>query len=249
MFKASLTPSIEEIPRAVTELVSTADPESIGETFTSLLGYYCGKLSELKARKLDILEGCKEWSVQAGGLKEAPFLSKTFLDKLGFGNMDAMDRARRGGFREPRRNAFAFRGRDNMMEEGESRGRDREGGFKGGRDFGRREFGRRDDFGSRDGGREFGSRDGGRAFGSRDGGREFGSRGGSREFGSRDGGRGRDGGREFSRDSGREFGSGGKSQQPWQGRGRVKDRKQGKSWDSVKNSRDDGGFKDHWNPF
>lgn len=271
MFKPSLTPSIEDIPRAVTDLVSTADPESINESFSSLLGYYAGKVSELNVRKSDILEGCKEWATQAGGLKEPPYLSQAFLDKVGFGNMEAMDRMRRGGFREPRRNSFASRGRDNVMQEGGGGyGRDRE---RGGFDSGKRDFGGRGgDRGGFDAGRrDFGSRGGDRG-GFDTGRRDFGSRGGDkggfdsgrRDFGGRGGDKGgfgsgrRDfGGRGGDRDGTpfaqkREFvpsGSGqqGKPPQPWQGRGRVRSRNAGKSWDSVK--KDEGGFKEHWNPF
>ncbi|KAF7761381.1 hypothetical protein Agabi119p4_9373 [Agaricus bisporus var. burnettii] len=234
LFRLSIAPLIDDIPRAVTELLASADPEPIGETFTSLLGYYIGKINELKIRKTEVLDGCKDWVVQAGGMAEPPSLSKAFLDKLGFGNMDAMNRVRRDGFREPQRSSWAFKGRENFRGDGE-RGfgqRDGGGGF-GGRREGGGSFG-----GRREGGGSFGGRrdgEGGFSRPRRDGDGGFG------------GARQRDGDGGFGR--GRRDGPDDGKKQHWQGRGRVNNKNSGKSWDAAKNSQDDGGFKDHWNPF
>lgn len=159
LFKSTLSPMIEDIPRTANEIITTINEEAVTETFVSLVGYYAGKTQEMKIKRMDVLEGCKEWTVQACGLPQAPTLSRQFLDKLGFGKEERMNQVRKGGFKEPKRNAWAFRGQERIREEFGNGRRERDDGFsreRRERDGGSRErsWMGRGQQGDRDGGRE-----------------------------------------------------------------------------------------------
>jgi ATP-dependent RNA helicase MSS116 len=79
-----VAPALENLETKVKGLLQDLDSEAINETFTSILGYYFGKSGELRCDKEVILEGCKQYTVDGLGLTEAPYVSRAFLEKIGF---------------------------------------------------------------------------------------------------------------------------------------------------------------------
>ncbi|KAG5220548.1 DEAD-domain-containing protein [Salix suchowensis] len=69
-----LAPILADVDRTASDLLAKVDPTDIEETFMSLLGFYVGHAQELRIRKGEILEGCKDWAVDAMGL-QAPLTS------------------------------------------------------------------------------------------------------------------------------------------------------------------------------
>ena len=80
---ASVTSIVEDMDKKVSELVQNLDKDAVDETFTSLLGYYIPKSPELRVQKSVIVQGCKDWTVEACGLQMPPYVSEMFLRKLG----------------------------------------------------------------------------------------------------------------------------------------------------------------------
>lgn len=78
-----LLPIMEGIEAEVTALLPRLDEESVRETFVSMLGYYIPKSGEVRAQRPVIVQGAKDWSVEACGLPRAPFISDAFLLRLG----------------------------------------------------------------------------------------------------------------------------------------------------------------------
>ncbi|KAF9489587.1 DEAD-domain-containing protein [Pleurotus eryngii] len=76
-------PILADVDRTASDLLAKVDPTDIEETFMSLLGFYVGHAQELRIRKGEILEGCKDWAVDAMGLQAPPHISPTMLDRLG----------------------------------------------------------------------------------------------------------------------------------------------------------------------
>lgn len=183
-------PSLAKLDASVEALLPNLDQEAINEVFTSMLGYYAGHADELNADKMEIVAKLKTWAVEAGGLEEAPYVSASFLQKLGISSRRSSPRSGGGS---GGRSSFGVR----------SGGGDRGGGGGGGGGgFERRFGGGNDRFRAKD--RFDGGGGGGDRFRSRDS-REGGFGGGSGGF-SRDRGAGgfdrREGGRSggFSRD-------------------------------------------------
>ncbi|CAD6580856.1 MAG: hypothetical protein TREMPRED_002853, partial [Tremellales sp. Tagirdzhanova-0007] len=81
----------------ISGLMPSLDQSAIEEVFTSLLGYYVGKTSELRTSSAEIYQGLQRWSTQAAGLPEPPYMSGGFLQKLGLGGV-AGGGGRGGGF-------------------------------------------------------------------------------------------------------------------------------------------------------
>ncbi|GAA5973078.1 hypothetical protein JCM11641_000403 [Rhodosporidiobolus odoratus] len=165
----SISPRLESIDDSLsTNVLPTLDSLSVRETFASLLGYYIMKAHELRTTKDVVLTGLKQWSTEAMGLEEEPYVSDEFLRKLGMND----GRTKR-------------RGKPRTSFGGSGGGRFEGGGGGGGSPWeGRgRVSGRGGDRFGREGGRERGDR-----FERRDrGGDRFG--GGDRERGDRFGGR------------------------------------------------------------
>ncbi|SPO21259.1 related to RNA helicase [Ustilago trichophora] len=78
----TLAPLIEE------SLNSLGEEEGVRETFNSLLGFYLGKGDELRTSKMSVLEGLKQWSVEAGRLERPPHMSDAYMQKLGISSRD-----------------------------------------------------------------------------------------------------------------------------------------------------------------
>ncbi|KAH9939844.1 P-loop containing nucleoside triphosphate hydrolase protein [Amylocystis lapponica] len=86
--------SLEAMPDNVSALLSQIDESAVEETMTSLLGYYVGKVQELRVQKGVIVQGCKDWTVEACGLSTPPFISEAFLRKLGLNDGRSKDSGR-----------------------------------------------------------------------------------------------------------------------------------------------------------
>lgn len=83
MFQKPSSLVIEDIERNVSDLLAKLDDEAVKETFMSLLGYYMAKTPELRTTKDVVVRGCSDWSVDACGLPTPPYVSASFLQKLG----------------------------------------------------------------------------------------------------------------------------------------------------------------------
>lgn len=216
--RPDFVPKVEAIPETIQQLMSKLDPDAVKETLASMLGYYISKSAELRVQKSVIVEGLRNWTVEACGLSEPPYVSAAFLEKLGVSSSG--NRAFRGSNIRSGRDhtpAYAQRGnvrrnRERMTEEDGERSSfgGRSGGYGFNRSGGEGGFNRNGGDGgfhrsggdggfNRSGGEGgFGARRGGSdgGFGARRGGsdggwggRGGGDRGGS--FGRRDGGFGR----------------------------------------------------------
>jgi ATP-dependent RNA helicase MSS116, mitochondrial len=75
---------LDNIPAAVDGILPSLDEEAVKETFASMLGYYMSKSPELRVQKNVIVQGCKDWTTEACGLPVPPYVSETFLQRLGF---------------------------------------------------------------------------------------------------------------------------------------------------------------------
>ncbi|KZV99244.1 DEAD-domain-containing protein [Exidia glandulosa HHB12029] len=77
---------LQSMPESLSHLQGRLDEAAINETFASLLGYYVAKSHELRVPRDVILEGLKDWAVEACGLPTKPYVSPRFLDQIGFGD-------------------------------------------------------------------------------------------------------------------------------------------------------------------
>ena len=192
---------LNELQGKVNELMPSLDQSAIEEVYTSMIGYYVGKTSELKIGPYDIYEGLQNWATGAAGLSQPPYLSPGFLTKLGLGGSTSSSMYGSGG-RGRGRGPAGIRGRARGGRGGYG-GRSEEGdGYSGGGYGGDRGTG----YGGTGGGGYGGSRGGGYGGNSGEGGEGYG--GSSGGYGGRGGGeRGGYGGR------------GGGSRTSWEGRG------------------------------
>ncbi len=70
------------------------ESEASREVFTSLLGFYMGRATSCAHNKLAVLDGLKQWCVQAARMEKAPHLSDSFLQKMGM-SCETCEAARR----------------------------------------------------------------------------------------------------------------------------------------------------------
>lgn len=144
--------SSEPLGVSIKDALAGLDEVGVRETFASLLGFYLGRTPELRTSKGSLLEGLKRWAVEDAGLEREPYVSDSFLQKLGVrpegrggggGGGRFSDRGRGGGGGggygdRPRGGPGRFaseRGGDRREgefgERGEGRYRERsEGGFR-----------------------------------------------------------------------------------------------------------------------
>ncbi|KAL4251829.1 hypothetical protein AB1N83_014306, partial [Pleurotus pulmonarius] len=122
----ALAPILADVDRTVSDLLAKVDPVDIEETFMSLLGFYVGHAQELRIRKGEILEGCKDWAVDAMGLQAPPHISPMMLDRLGLrdrGSSKSSSRFNsRGSFSSPRSSSSHSRPPSHSHPAWESRG-------------------------------------------------------------------------------------------------------------------------------
>lgn len=118
MFANQVTPVLNEMEDKVRDLLEKLDEEAVKETFASLLGYYMAKSPELRVQKSVIVEGCKTWSVDACGLPTPPYVSESFLQKLGFSDGRTKNWGRQRAVDIPQRmNRWDGRGRQSSRDQ------------------------------------------------------------------------------------------------------------------------------------
>lgn len=125
-------PRYHKMDALVEDLKVGLNSEAVEEVFISMLGYYAAKAdSLLKTPAYNIVQDLKTWAVEAGGMETPPYVSTSFLQKLGI-------RQNSGGSRGGKKSGdFGARGGGNFGRSGgNSFGRDREGGFNRDREGG-----------------------------------------------------------------------------------------------------------------
>jgi ATP-dependent RNA helicase MSS116 len=75
--------TLKSLDEGVQELLTMVDEEAVRETLISGLGYYLGKVSELRIQRQAIVDGLKKWSVEAVGLSKPPHIPEAYLARLG----------------------------------------------------------------------------------------------------------------------------------------------------------------------
>lgn len=154
--KKSVVARLENMDTEIKALLDQLDPEAIKETMAAQLGYYAPKHNDLRIPKSAIVAGLKQWTVDACGLANPPYVSESFLQKIGMGgggdrgresrprfgsrsgdSRSTMQRSekpfwmQRGRVGQDAEGGEGFRGGDRGGERGGFRGGDR-GGFRGG---------------------------------------------------------------------------------------------------------------------
>ena len=76
--------ALNSLDERVQELLRMVDEDAVKETFMSTLGYYVGKFSELRVGRQVIVDGLKQWAVEALGLSKPPYISEATLNRVGF---------------------------------------------------------------------------------------------------------------------------------------------------------------------
>jgi ATP-dependent RNA helicase MSS116 len=129
MFAAPYTPKLLEQENALKDLLAHADEEAVKETMASMLGYYISKTPELRVRKEAVVEGLKNWAVEACKLPVPPYISPGFLERLGLSDNRTkhFSRTYRDDYKSPA--SRQDRGWGNRGSQGHNgRGRGGEGG-------------------------------------------------------------------------------------------------------------------------
>ncbi|KAJ9100634.1 hypothetical protein QFC21_003678 [Naganishia friedmannii] len=148
-------PRYHKMDDLINDLKVGLDPEAVEEVFVSMLGYYAAKADTLlKTPSKNLVASLQSWAVEAGGMESAPYVSASFLQKLGIrsdsgksrgGN--SFGRSGGGGFNRGDRDGGFNRGdRDGGFNRDRSSGgfsRDRDSGFGGNREGGFRSGGDR----------------------------------------------------------------------------------------------------------
>ncbi|KAI0776483.1 DEAD-domain-containing protein [Irpex lacteus] len=117
LFVPKVLPGLEGLNESIATLHQHTDPDAAKDTVASMLGYYVGRISDIRCRRDDILNGLKEWTVQACGLPTAPHFSHAFLTRLGFGSGE--QEQRRSSSSSSRRGGFGMRPRDSSFSRGD----------------------------------------------------------------------------------------------------------------------------------
>jgi len=124
--------TLKSIDKQIQELLVMVDGDAIKETLISGLGYYLGKVSELRVQRQVIVEGLKKWTVGALGLSEPPHIPEAYLARLGVPR--AKDH-RFGSRPAPYPGSSMKRTTPRWTDRGNERGRNDRSGRPGGRRF------------------------------------------------------------------------------------------------------------------
>ncbi|KAK7035209.1 hypothetical protein VNI00_011976 [Paramarasmius palmivorus] len=152
-------PVLDEYQHLQDDMTAKLEPNAIQETFMSLLGYYVAQAGPLRISPDAVLDACNQWAMEAGGLKEPPYISTVMKQKLGLlSGRDSSNRNRRGswgGRRDQRRPTPQDIQRSQEWSPSRSRAPVRDDEAEPSHGYRRREFRRRDenrdepDYGSR----------------------------------------------------------------------------------------------------
>lgn len=74
---------LESLEEELEGLLTMIDEEAVRETLVASLGFYLAKASELRVQRQTIVDGLKEWTVEALGLSKPPHVSEAYLARLG----------------------------------------------------------------------------------------------------------------------------------------------------------------------
>ncbi|KAF9652672.1 DEAD-domain-containing protein [Thelephora ganbajun] len=75
--------TLRSLGEEVQGLLTMVDEDAVRETLISGLGYYLGKVTELRIQRQAIVNGLKKWTVEALGLSNPPHISEAYLARLG----------------------------------------------------------------------------------------------------------------------------------------------------------------------
>lgn len=81
--KPSYLTTVESTNQRVQDVLTMIDEEAVKETLMAAVGYYLGKVGELRIAPQEIVRGLKNWTVGALGLAEPPHVSDRLLNLLG----------------------------------------------------------------------------------------------------------------------------------------------------------------------
>jgi ATP-dependent RNA helicase MSS116 len=125
-FRGPLTEKLDEgvLNNISSQAATESAKESVEDCFTSMLGYYASRSRELKSPIKVICEDLKTWAVSAGDLERPPYVSDSFLAKLG------------SGYKEDSRQRFSGRGKPSGRFDSPRRSDDRGSSARFGRDRG-----------------------------------------------------------------------------------------------------------------
>ncbi|KAG6897306.1 hypothetical protein C0992_002608 [Termitomyces sp. T32_za158] len=112
LFATEVGPVVEEIKSAVDNLQGQVDPEAVGETFMSLLGFYLSRQSVIGTSVGPIVKSLQDWATDGLGLARPPFVSDSLLAKMAGGG--ALRRS--SSFDRPR-GSFGMSGRTHQSRD------------------------------------------------------------------------------------------------------------------------------------
>lgn len=101
-------PILDRLEDRVQKFLPELDEDAIRECFMAGLGYYMGRSGDLRVQRSVVIEGMKDWTVKALGLPTPPYVSETFLERMGAKEHRKLQH-RKGN--EPRQNFWEGRGR------------------------------------------------------------------------------------------------------------------------------------------
>ncbi|TCD68692.1 hypothetical protein EIP91_009976 [Steccherinum ochraceum] len=76
-------PKLDALGDEIQKFQENVDPDAVKETMASMLGYYVGRSGDLRCQKSVIVAGLKDWTMEACGLPEPPYISEAFLSRIG----------------------------------------------------------------------------------------------------------------------------------------------------------------------
>lgn len=96
-------PALETMDQEIKSLLSSIDEHAIRETLGAALGYYVGRAHELRIQKPIVVQGLKDWTVEACGLPTPPYVSEAFLQKIGISDGRTGNNYRGGPIKKPQK--------------------------------------------------------------------------------------------------------------------------------------------------
>ena len=138
--------AVKSVEEKVLELLPKIDEEAVRETLMAGFGYYLAKSAQLRVKPGVIIDGLKEWTVDALGLSEPPHIPKGVLLRL-----NVREESGRFGSRRPpypgstnKTNGSGWGGRGNQRRRDDRSGQ--HGGHRFSKDFDREDSHHRDSY-------------------------------------------------------------------------------------------------------
>ena len=102
-------PVFERLEERIQTFLPELEESACRDCFMASIGYYLGRSGDLRVQPSIILEGLKQWAVKSLGLPTPPYVSETFLQRIGAGKEKKFARSNRD-YREGK-NVWEGRGR------------------------------------------------------------------------------------------------------------------------------------------